>query len=109
MVASARPFWQGQGRWWVAPATKELQRLVPPFLVPIVGNVDFGFYEVIVRATGWVHSVVVDFLVYGVRRCAFKGRRECAVFSETGAYPPPLDLKPRIPVSPYSRSKDKST
>ena len=49
----------------VAPATKELQRLVPPFLVPIVGHVDFGFYEVIVRATGWVHDCVVDSLVCG--------------------------------------------
>ena len=31
----------------------------------IVGHVDFGLFEVIVRVTGWVHSGVVDFLLYG--------------------------------------------
>ena len=35
-----------------------------------------------------------------VRRCAFKGRRECAVFSETGSGRPPLYFN-----NPYSRKK----
>ena len=35
-----------------------------------------------------------------VRRCAFKGRRECAVFSETGSGRPPLYF-----YNPYSRTK----
>jgi hypothetical protein len=41
-----------------------------------------------------------QYKAYHVRRCAFKGRRECAVFSETGSGRPPLYFN-----NPYSRKK----
>ena len=37
----------------VAPLTKALQGLVPPFAAPMNGHVNFGLLEAICRATCW--------------------------------------------------------
>jgi hypothetical protein len=49
----------------VAPLTKELQALVHDFAKPIVGEVDFALFEVLVRAVGWRHSCLMRDLLFG--------------------------------------------
>ena len=47
------------------PLRVDLQELVPEFLKPIVGHVDFALLEVLIRASRWVHVSYVDHLIYG--------------------------------------------
>ena len=49
----------------LAPLRLDLQALVPPFLRPIVGHVDFAILEVFVRVIEWVHVNYIDQLIYG--------------------------------------------
>ena len=49
----------------LAPATADLRNLVPVFLRPIVGHVDFGLFETIVRVIGWPHADLIDYCIFG--------------------------------------------
>ena len=47
------------------PLRVDLQELVPAFLRPIVGHVDFASVEVLIRASGWVQQCYVDSAIFG--------------------------------------------
>ena len=47
------------------PLRVDLQELVPDFLRPIVGHVDFALLEVMIRASRWVQECYVDNVIFG--------------------------------------------
>ena len=51
----------------LTPLRVDLQALVPDFLKPITGHVDFALLEVFVRASKWVQEYYVDSLIFGYK------------------------------------------
>ena len=51
----------------LVPLRVDLQELVPEFLKPIVGHVDFALIEVLIRAAKWVHESYVDNVIFGYK------------------------------------------
>ena len=52
----------------LVPLRVDLQELVPEFLKPIVGHVDFALMEVLIRAAKWVQESYVDSVILGTNR-----------------------------------------
>ena len=51
----------------LVPLRVDLQELVPEFLKPIVGHVDFAVLEVLIRASKWVYESYVDTVIFGYK------------------------------------------
>ena len=51
----------------LVPLRVDLQELVPEFLKPIVGHVDFALIEVLIRAAKWVQESYVDSVIFGYK------------------------------------------
>ena len=49
----------------LSPLRVGLQALVPEFLRPITGHVDFALLEVLIRAGQWVQECYIDSLIFG--------------------------------------------